>query len=129
MSEDLTQNLHPRPFEERVLAELSAMRRENAARFDALDTRVASLEGRMTTLEGRMTTLEGRMTSLEEIVNARLHDTRPMWEAVQERLTGIEKEMRGLNHHLKKFAGELGMLRNRVDELEEDVEDLAQKRA
>ena len=37
--------------------------------------------------------------------------------------------MRGLNHHLKKFAGELGMLRNRVDELEEDVGELKQVRS
>lgn len=103
MSEDLTQNLPPRSFEERVLAELSAIR----GTLTQLDTRMTSLEGRMTTLEGRMSTLEGRMSTLEEIVDARLHDTRPMWEAVQERLAGVEKEMRGLNHHLKKFAGEL----------------------
>jgi predicted nuclease with TOPRIM domain len=111
MSEGLTQNLPSRPFEERVLAELSAIR------------------GTLTQLDTRMTSVEGRMTSLGEKVDARLHDTRPMWEAVQERLTGIEKEMSGLNRHLKIFAGELSVLRNRVDQLEDDIGDLARRRS
>lgn len=118
MSEDLTQNLPPRSFEERVLTELSAIRREQSAQRETLSQ-----------LGARLTSLEGRMTTLEEIVDARLHDTRPVWEAVQERLTGIEKEMSGLNRHLEIFAGELGMLRNRVEQLEDDVEDLAPGRS
>jgi predicted nuclease with TOPRIM domain len=125
MSEDLTQNLPSPSFEERVLAELSAIRQEQSAQRETL----SQLDARLTSLEERMASLEGRMTTLEQTVDARLHDTRPMWEAVQERLTGIEKEMRGLNRHLKIFAGELGVLRNRVDELEEDVGDLAQSRS
>lgn len=118
MSEDLTQNLPSRSFEERVLAELSATR----GTLSQLDTR-------MTSLEGRTTTLEGRMTTLEEIVGARLHDARPMWEAVQRRLAGVEKEMNSLNRHFKSFAGEFLLVRNRVEHLEDDVEDLAQNRS
>lgn len=101
MSEDLTQNLPSRSFEERVLAEFAALNRP----FDSLEARVASLDTRAASLETRMALLEGRMTTLEEIVDARLHDTRPMWEAVQERLTGIEKELSSSNRHLKMFAG------------------------
>ena len=123
MSEDLTQNLPSLSFEERVLAELSAIRLEQSAQRQTL----SQLDARLTSLEGRMTSLEGRMTSLEEIVDARLHDTRPVWESVQERLAGVEKEMSGLNRHLKIFAGELSVLRNRVDQLEDDVEDLARR--
>ena len=104
MSEDLTQNLPSRSFEERVLAELAAIRE---------------------TLSQQNT----RLTSLEEIVDARLHDTRPMWEAVQERLTGVEKELSGVNRHLKSFAGELGMLGSRVEHLEDDLEELKQGRS
>ena len=101
MSEDLTQNLPSPSFEERVLAEFAALNR----RFDSLEARVASLEDRMASLGGRMTTLE-------EKVDARLHDTRPMWEAVQERLAGIEKELSSLNRHIRLFAGDVGILRN-----------------
>ncbi len=111
MSEDLTQNLPPRSFEERVIAEFAALNR----RFDSL--------------EARATSLEGRLTSLEEKVDARLHDTRPMWEAVQERLTGIEKEMNSVGRHLKSFAGELGLLSIRVEHLENDLEELKQGRS
>ena len=40
MSEDLKQHLPSRSFEERILAELSAMRQESAGRFDSLDARL-----------------------------------------------------------------------------------------
>ena len=104
MSEDLTQNLPSRSFEERVLAELSAIR-------------------------GTLSQLDVRLTSLEGKVDARLHDTRPMWEAVQGRLTGVEKELNSLNRHFKSFAAEFLLVRNRVEHLENDVEDLAQGRS
>ena len=125
MSEDLTQNLPSRSFEERVLAELSAIRQEQSAQRETL----SQLDTRLTSLEGRMTSLEGRMTSLEEKVDARLHDTRPMWEAVHERLTGIEKELSSLNRHIRLFAGDVGILRNRVEQLEDDVEEIKQGRS
>ena len=114
MSEDLTQNLTQRSFEERVLAE-----------FAALNSRFTSLEGRMTTLEGRMTTLEdhmasfgARLASLEEKVEERLHDTRPIWEGVQARLAGIETELRSLGRHFRTLAADIFGLRVRVDKLE-----------
>ena len=129
MSEDLTQNLPSRSFEERVLAELAAMRRDSAARFDSLDARFTSLDTRVASLGDWMTALEGRITSLEEKVDARLHDTRPMWEAVQQRLTGIEKELSSLHRYLKSFAGEQGLLRVRVEHLEDGVEELKQGRS
>jgi predicted nuclease with TOPRIM domain len=104
MSEDLTQNLPSRSFEERVLSELAAIR-------------------------GTLSQLDARLTSLEETVDARLHDTRPMWEAVQERLAGVEKELNSNNRHLKSFAAEFVFVRNRVEHLENDVEDLARNRS
>jgi predicted nuclease with TOPRIM domain len=122
MSEDLTQNLPPRSFEERVLTELAAMRQENTARFDSLETSVTSLGD-------WATALEGRMTSLEEKVDARLRETRPLWESVHQRLTAIEKELGSLHRYLKSFAGELGLLRVRVDHLEDEVEGLKQGRS
>ena len=106
MSEDLTHNLPSRPFEERVLAELAAIRQESAARFDSLDARVASLDD--------------RMTSLEEKVDARLRETRPIWEGVQQRLTEIEKGLSTLNRHFKTMIREEFDLRSRLEKLEDD---------
>ena len=128
MSEDLTQNLPQRSFEERVLAEFAALN----SRFTSLEGRMTTLEVRMTTLEGRMTTLEGRMTtledhmasfdarlaSLEEKVEERLHDTRPMWEGVQARLAGIETEMKSLSRYFRTLTADFFGLRVRVDKLE-----------
>ncbi|HYH84844.1 MAG TPA: hypothetical protein VEX60_05130 [Pyrinomonadaceae bacterium] len=112
MSEDLTQGLPPRPFEERVLAELSGMRQE------------------LTGINSRMTALEERLTSLEEKVDARLRETRPIWEGVLERLTGIEAELPRLggieselarmNRQFRSFVADIFQLRVRVEKLEED---------
>ena len=74
-----------------------------------------------------MTSLDGRMTALEEVADARLHNTRPMWEVVQQRLTGIEKELNSLNRHFKSLATEFLLARNQVEHLENDVDDLAQR--
>ncbi len=58
MSEDQTRDLqNGRPFEERVLAELSAMRTAFNNRFDILDRRLISVENSLTSLDGRLNSL------------------------------------------------------------------------
>lgn len=96
MSEDPTQGLPANSFEGRVLAELSGMRQE---------------------LGARLTSVEGRMTSLEEKVDARLRETRPIWEGVLARLTaiesemprlgGIEKELARMNRQFRSFVADI----------------------
>ena len=105
MSEDTTQGLPPRPFEERVLAELSAMRQE-------------------------LTTVNSRMSTLEEKVDTRLRETRPIWEGVLARLTtieselprlgGIESELARMNRQFRSFVADIFQVRARVEKLEED---------
>ena len=71
MNDDKTQELpNDNSFEARVLTELAAIRADQAA------TR-RDIGG-----------LDSRVTSLEERVDARLRETRPIWEATQE---GIER--------------------------------------
>jgi predicted nuclease with TOPRIM domain len=157
MSEDLTRNL-PNSFEQRVLAELTAIRQENAQlssrmtsfedRMTSFEDRMISIEDRMTSIEGRMTALEDRiisvegrltsvenrlvsledrslsidtrLTSLEDKVDARLRETRPIWEGVQVRLTEIEKGLSTLNYQFKTMIREAFDLRTRVEKLEDD---------
>jgi predicted nucleic acid-binding Zn-ribbon protein len=95
MSEDLTQNWSSRPFEERVLAELSAMRQE-------------------------LSSVNSRLGTLEEKVDARLRETRPVWEAVQARLAGIETELRDLNKQVRTLIADMFKLRVRVETLEDE---------
>ena len=147
MSGNLTQNL-PNSFEERVLAELSAIRQENAQtniHLTSLEDRMVSLEGRMTALEDRMTSLEGRMTSLggratsledrtlsidsrlsslEDKVDARLRETQPIWEGVQTRLTSIESELNNLNRQIRTLLADIFQMRVRVEKLEDNQQAL-----
>ena len=119
MSEDLTQGLPTNSFEGRVLAELSGIRQELAGQGET-----------MTRMDGRLTSVEGRMTSLEEKVDARLHETRPIWEGVLARLTaiesemprlgGIEKELARMNRQFRSFVADIFQLRARVEQLEEE---------
>ena len=107
MSEDPTKDLpNTRPFEERVLAELSAMRTDFSNRFDLLETRLNSMET--------------RLTSLEDKVDARLRETRPIWEGVQTQLKGIEKQLDDLNRQFKTLIQDSFNLRVRVEKLEDN---------
>lgn len=102
MSEDLTRNLSPNSFEERVLAEFAAMRQQFA------------------TVNSRLTTLDQRLTSLDDKVDTRLRETRPIWEGVQQRLTGIEKGVDKLNRQFKIFVNDAFDLRTRIEKLEDE---------
>ena len=140
MNEDLTQNLPPRSFEERIFAELAAMRqdftnqlaevrqefstqlaevrRESAEQFAAVRQELSEQREMIVHVHARVVSVETRLTSLEEKVEARLHDTRPMWEGVQARLAGIATGMKSLNRHFRTLAADSFGLRVRVDKLE-----------
>ena len=100
---DKTQDMpDARSFEERVFA-----------RFDAMDARFDRMEARFNAMDARLTTLEDK-------VDARLRETRPIWEGVQERLTEIEASLKEFNRHLKTLVNDSFKLRARVEELEEN---------
>jgi septal ring factor EnvC (AmiA/AmiB activator) len=87
----------------------------------------------------RFDALDGRLTTLEERVDSRLRETRPIWEAVLTRLTGVEERvgnleaemrqvrrtMRALHEDVLQTRGEqvgldddIGKLNERVEKLE-----------
>ena len=95
-----------RSFEERVFA-----------RFDSLDE--------------RMNRFESRLDSLETKVDARLRETRPIWEAVltrldgvENRLGGIEKEIRDVGRGVELLHKDCFQVRIKQEELRERVEKL-----
>ncbi|MDT5122479.1 MAG: hypothetical protein QOC96_1961 [Acidobacteriota bacterium] len=95
MSEDLTQRLPNAPsFEERVLSELAAIRTD-IARMDA------------------------RLTTLEDKVDARLSETRPIWENVQAKLTTIEATLEDIQSQLREVVRDLYSMRGRIGRLED----------
>ena len=107
MSDNPTQEVpDSRSFEDRVFA-----------RFDALDARIDRFESR---IEGKVDALDGRLTTLEEKVDARLRETRPIWEAVQTRLEGVENRLGGVETGLEGLKGEVKKLTHTVMLVHED---------
>jgi chromosome segregation ATPase len=95
-----------RSFEERVFA-----------RFDSLDARIDRFETR---IEGKVDAIDGRLTALEEKVDARLRETRPIWEAVLARLDGVENRLEGVENRLEGIEKEVKEVRLGVTLLHED---------
>lgn len=100
MSEESTHNLPPRSFEERVLAELSAIRTDVGA------------------LGERMSALEQKVDRLEEKVDRRLQETRPMWESVEAQIRKLDTKFDIVIRELYEIRYDHVILGKRVDELE-----------
>jgi chromosome segregation ATPase len=110
MSEETTENLGGRnSFESRVLAALASLQQSVAS----IDSRLTSVETRLTSVETRLTTLETRVAALEEKVDARLQETRPIWEAVLSRLELIDSKLHVLNQDMLEMRGEVNLLKKR----------------
>jgi chromosome segregation ATPase len=123
MSEDITHGLPQRSFEERVLSELSGIRQE----LTTANSRLSAVEDKVATLDGKVDSLDGRLSSVEEKVDARLRETRPIWEGVLARLTaiesrsgGVESELSRMNRQFRSFVADIFQVRARVEQLEEE---------
>ncbi|HJR09062.1 MAG TPA: hypothetical protein VJ842_17515 [Pyrinomonadaceae bacterium] len=96
MSEKSTQETpDARSFEERIFA-----------RFDSLDTRLDNLDG--------------RLTSLEDKVDARLRETRPIWEGVLSEIKSMNRQMRMLHEDVLRVRVDHEDLRERISKLESE---------
>ena len=90
MSEETTERLNDGDsFEARVLSELAALR------------------------EGMMA-LNGRVSILEEKVDARLRETRPIWESVLERLKMMDAKFDVFAHEMLEMRAEINVIKKRV---------------
>jgi len=66
----------------------------------------------------RFDALDNRLSALEERVDARLRDTRPIWEAVNTQLEQINDKLSILNDHILTTQADLTSLTRRVERLE-----------
>ena len=62
-------------------------------RLDELISLVHRIGNDVNELKTRIGTLEQRLGAFEQKVDERLHDTRPIWEAVQNQITELRNEM------------------------------------
>lgn len=83
--EILNEQIEIRREQAEMRAEQAEMRAEQAdmrKAVSALDSRLGSVEERLGSVEDRLGSVEDRLSSLEEKVDARLRETRPIWETV-----------------------------------------------
>ena len=65
----------------------------------------------------RFDSLDARLTALEDKVDRRLQETRPIWEQVLARLTGIEERLTKVEERLTGVETRLGRVEDEVDSL------------
>ena len=117
MSEEPTENLNERSsFESRVLTELANISSRLSAletKVDRLEAKVDRLEAKVGRLETRVESLEGKFTALEGKVDARLQETRPIWETVLSRLEAIDSKLDVLGLDVLEMRAEVERLKKR----------------
>ncbi|HXU35805.1 MAG TPA: hypothetical protein VN937_05535 [Blastocatellia bacterium] len=59
-------------------------------RLSSVEERFSSVEERLSSVEERFSSVEERLTSLEEKVDARLRETRPIWESVLDNVKRLD---------------------------------------
>ena len=139
MNEDPTKELsQKRSFEEQVLAEFAALRNEVAAlgsgvaalgsgvaalrnEVAALRNEVAEIRNQQSAMAKNIAGIDERLTSLEEIVDARLKETRPIWEAVQAQIEKLDQKFDIVIRDLYDVRGDLALHAKRISQLEHAI--------
>jgi hypothetical protein len=104
MSEEQTERLNGGgSFESRMLEQFALLREG-----------VNSLGNRMSGLEARLSGVEVRLSALEEKVDARLRETRPIWENVLSQLEKIDSKLNVLARDLLDTRGDVEMFKKRL---------------
>jgi len=124
MNEDPTRELPQRRFEEQVLAEFAALRSEGAAlgrEIAALRSDVAEIRTQQSAMAKNIAGIDKRLTSLEDIVDARLKETRPIWEAVQAQIEKLDQKFDIVIRDLYDVRGDLALHAKRISQLEHAI--------
>ena len=97
--------------------------------------RLSALEVKVSALDVKVSALDVKVSALEVKVDERLHDTRPMWEALNNRLDRFEAETRErfdriearldkIEARLDKIEARLDRVEATLDQLEREIKDL-----
>jgi hypothetical protein len=111
MSEDPTQDL--------PIQDLSAVEMLRLVLADVRDmkTRLGSLESAVAGMDSRLTTLETEIVALKSTVEDRFKDTRPIWQAINERTERMEIRLDRIDETMQMLAGrelELASVQSRL---------------
>ena len=72
----------------------------------------------------RFDALDARLTALEEKVDARLRETRPIWEGMKADLESVKDEVKEINRGVKILHKDILQVRVDQEELRERIEKL-----
>ncbi len=65
---------------------------------------------------------EARLTALEDLVRARLHDTRPLWQGVQQRLDAQQQQLDAMQQRLDAMQLQLDEIRVQLNRLDKKLD-------
>jgi predicted nucleic acid-binding Zn-ribbon protein len=132
VNEDPTKELPgASPFEQRVLAELGALRREVGTvrrevgslrrEVGSLRSEVAEIRTQQIAMAKNIAALDQRLTSLEEKVDSRLKETRPIWEAVRAQIEKLDEKFSLFIRDLYDVRGDISLHEKRLGVIERRV--------
>jgi predicted nucleic acid-binding Zn-ribbon protein len=139
VNEDPTKELPgASPFEQRVLAELAALRSEvgdirgevgglraevDGVRVEVggLRSEVAEVRAQQMAMAKHFVALVQRLTSLEERVDNRLKETRPIWEAVRTQIEKLDEKFNVFIRDIYDVRGDIGGHEKRLGVLERRI--------
>ena len=75
----------------------------------------------------RLDSVDSRLTALEDKVDRRLQETRPIWEQVLVRLTGVETRLGKLEDEFFWFGRNFRNWTHELNKLQEKYEDLEER--
>jgi hypothetical protein len=96
-------------------------------KLDQILNLVRGIDARQISLDELVRGIDIRLTSLEELVDARLKDTRPIWEGVLTELKEQRKVLQSLERRFDIFAIESSKIKGDVLDILTRVEDLERK--
>jgi predicted nucleic acid-binding Zn-ribbon protein len=100
-----------------IRAEQSAMRND----ITEMRTEIVEIRTQQAAMARNIGSLDHRLTSLEERVDARLKETRPIWEAVQEQLQRLGEKFDGVILEFYELRNEVKIHGRRIGHLEDRV--------
>lgn len=110
------------------------------ARLDSMNPRFDSMETRLDSVDARLDSMDARLSALEDKVDRRLQETRPIWEQVLTRLVTVEEQLaKGLKkvgdevlmlrRRFEVWTGDLALLNQRYEDLDERFEEFKSERS
>ena len=103
--DDATQNLDNHELLLQLIGTFRSFEGRLEATLQSFDERLQRVEERLQSFDERLREHDARIESLEKTVEARLYDTRPLWEAVQLQIVELRAEMeKGFRRSDRKAA-------------------------